>query len=348
MFYDILQVYNCNKIKLIKIKLMKIKLIGIKIGMDIEIMKDKSTRFALLPADIKQMILASLFLSPVRALEIIDKCNNGDFSNLICDNRFLFDTLWLKYVRGSIDKKYKKMVMADFRKELEKRMNLYKKNAIEIFKYDDFNDEIEKKENIVYTNVKNIIELITMMHIDASYDMDKFIKTVDKLTYIDQNVTDLHNLLTMACFDNDYKAVKLLIEKGANVNVILGGYTPLLYASYNDNFEIVKLLVNNGANINHIPKSLIISPALIVALKSKNKEIYDFLIDNGADIFIKNSKNQTTLLAASEGNDLDLIKFLIEKGLDVNEADKDGNTHFLVSSMFNPLIKQYLIDNGAY
>jgi ankyrin repeat protein len=53
-------------------------------------------------------------------------------------------------------------------------------------------------------------------------------------------------------FFSDNEVIKLLISKGANINISSKneGYTPLLIASKNGNEELVKLLISKGANIN--------------------------------------------------------------------------------------------------
>jgi ankyrin repeat protein len=42
--------------------------------------------------------------------------------------------------------------------------------------------------------------------------------------------------------------VSLLLEKGANVNVGVGKYTPLMNAASWVNIDVVELLLNNGAD----------------------------------------------------------------------------------------------------
>lgn len=57
--------------------------------------------------------------------------------------------------------------------------------------------------------------------------------------------------LISACKNNDINKVKsLLLSQSKDLNIIYNEFTPLFYAIQNENFEMVKLLVNKGANVN--------------------------------------------------------------------------------------------------
>lgn len=322
---------------------------------------DQSTRFGILPVDIKQIILISLLLTPIKALEIIDKCdiniknninennvennNENNFKKLdgmICGNRSLFETLWLKYVKKNIDEKYKRMIFADFRNETIKRMKLYKKPVYEI-KYEDFNGD--EDDNLVYKNAKNVSKLQDIIVNDV-YNPQKIIKLINNMTYVDQPLySHTGNLLETACSHNNYDVAKLLIDKGANVTVTPHGERPLEYACQRENLKIVKLLVENGADINYPHKAK--GPIISTAIFSENKQIFDYLVKNGADIFAKNNNNATTLMTAASRNNLDIVKYLLKNGLNINDSDDNGNQALSYCTSDNLDIIQYLLDNGA-
>jgi ankyrin repeat protein len=84
-----------------------------------------------------------------------------------------------------------------------------------------------------------------------------------------------------------FDLAKQFIEAGADVNYRYpltkndaDGMAPLLYASKWGNFEIVKLLVEKGANINI--KAVNGDTALSIARKNNNDEIYNYLTEHGA------------------------------------------------------------------
>ncbi|MCB1143104.1 MAG: ankyrin repeat domain-containing protein [Leptospiraceae bacterium] len=60
-----------------------------------------------------------------------------------------------------------------------------------------------------------------------------------------------YTALMVASKEGDLQLVKLLIDRGANVNATTpDGHTALMYASYNRYPEIVKVLIEHGANVN--------------------------------------------------------------------------------------------------
>ncbi len=50
--------------------------------------------------------------------------------------------------------------------------------------------------------------------------------------------------------EGNYDAVKLMIEKGENINRASTGLTPLMFAARYNRAKIVQLLIDNGAKLN--------------------------------------------------------------------------------------------------
>ena len=92
--------------------------------------------------------------------------------------------------------------------------------------------------------------------------------------------------------------VKSYIEKGVDINTRGGLYLwpPLHYAVHNNNIEMSKLLIDNGANVN--VKNMDKVTALMWAADIGNTEIAQLLLENGADIDAINFKGHTALIIA--------------------------------------------------
>jgi len=104
--------------------------------------------------------------------------------------------------------------------------------------------------------------------------------------------------LIFAIYQNDSKLVKILLEYGANPNVIDGNglYTPLSKASDSNMIEIVKLLLKYGADINYQHNES--ETALTVAAKGCKKfELVKLLLKHGANPRIMDTYNQNTITA---------------------------------------------------
>jgi ankyrin repeat protein len=92
-------------------------------------------------------------------------------------------------------------------------------------------------------------------------------------------------LLTME--KQRFDLAKQFIETGVDVNYqyplsknYADGMTPLLYASKWNNFELIKLLVEKGANIN--VRATDGNTALTLAQTNENNETYNYLMEHGA------------------------------------------------------------------
>lgn len=113
--------------------------------------------------------------------------------------------------------------------------------------------------------------------------------------------------LSLAVERDDYAMVKLLIEKGANVNIRnFMGQTPFHGAT---KIEIVRLLVENGADIH----------ALNIYGKSRlhysmNSDVAKFLVPLYSDLNKINNDGLTPLDVAIEVGDKDVIDILKNAG----------------------------------
>ncbi|WP_157148972.1 ankyrin repeat domain-containing protein [Brachyspira pilosicoli] len=169
---------------------------------------------------------------------------------------------------------------------------------------------------------------------------------------------------------NNLETVKLLVENGADVNFYKGGSTALISAceySHERNIDLIKYLVSKKANINAQDNKG--DTALNKTLDTSDEgsidildfEIANFLIEQGADVNIKNKREYTPLiyLGMGEGNNksfqeyrIKLAEVLLEKGADINAKDYNGYTSLMWacassgSRFAEPYVK-FLVEKGA-
>ena len=86
------------------------------------------------------------------------------------------------------------------------------------------------------------------------------------------------------------------------------------------------------------------------AIINDDKELFDYLLQSGANINYKNRRGETPLILAAKSMDLndELIEYLVENGADVTLSDNKGNTalHYVVADG-DVKIAQYLVEHGA-
>ncbi|PCG19506.1 ankyrin repeat domain-containing protein [Brachyspira sp. G79] len=168
---------------------------------------------------------------------------------------------------------------------------------------------------------------------------------------------------------NNLETVKLLVENGADVNFYKGGSTALISAceySHERNIDVIKYLVSKNANINAQDNEG--DTALNKTLDTSDEgsidildfEIANFLIEQGADVNIKNEDQYTPLiyLGMGEGNfnnksfqeyRIKLAEVLLEKGADINAQDYNGYTSLIwaCSRKFDEPYVKFLVEKGA-
>ena len=145
---------------------------------------------------------------------------------------------------------------------------------------------------------------------------------------VDVNETDKtwKTALMLACKYGSIEIIECLLNKKARLEAIdRQNWTALFYASYYGRDEVVKLLIKKGAFVNHKAYGEIcITPlmASCVGWKCNNnyKETIRALIENGADMMIKNKDGENVLDFAKNSRNDELLAFLKE------EKNKLGGT----------------------
>lgn len=126
------------------------------------------------------------------------------------------------------------------------------------------------------------------------------------------------------------KTIKMLIDKGADVNVVdvraKNGWTPLITTVIfsRGHTEIVKILLDKGADVN--AKNYDGGTALQHAAGGGFTEIVKVLLAKGADVNTKTDHGYTALMWAAMNGNTEVVKILLNKGADVNAKDRWGRT----------------------
>lgn len=130
--------------------------------------------------------------------------------------------------------------------------------------------------------------------------------------------------------------VKLLVQNGANVNVVNDeGKTALIIASERGHSLAIRELIRKGANIEFkIQKGSKYNwnegfTAVMVAAYEGHLNALNELILNGADLNVKDKREETTLMYISRkgvNQYGDILNILLKNGADVNIQNEQGKT----------------------
>ncbi|WP_428603333.1 ankyrin repeat domain-containing protein [Sedimenticola sp.] len=124
----------------------------------------------------------------------------------------------------------------------------------------------------------------------------------------------------VATRQGSYIVVKLLTEKGADINLLdKQGISALGHAILAGRTQIADYLIKQGAKQD--PDRLL---DLMVKAGEKDRDVIPLLIKWGAKINHQNELGQTPLILAVTAGNRVLVKHLIQNGADVNLADHAG------------------------
>ncbi len=211
--------------------------------------------------------------------------------------------------------------------------------------------DIDKDKKSDYQLVKDFEKIVEENKYDSAVEFLKNNKSFD---------INKTNSINIACRNNNYDMVKLLIDYHADLNVLeeqsnsefISGFSPLYHAINNENIQLIKLLIENNADVDfkvYGPYSTGIPP-LYYAIRKHNLDIVKLLVDNGANVDFIDKNMETYLHYAARQKNTDIIDYLVEKGLDINKRDKYGRTPLNDSlyanniNMANYLIDEYQLD----
>jgi len=165
----------------------------------------------------------------------------------------------------------------------------------------------------------------TLMHLAVYHGNVNVIHLIANSNNVNQcNKYNQYNFspLRLAIHKESSEVVKLLLDKGANINdADRNGFTPLHHAIDKGNSEVVQLLLDRGANINDADRNGF--TPLHQAIDKGNSELVQLLLDRGADVNKENKKAKKTILSmAAEKVGADLVSTLLKYGADVKQEWK--------------------------
>ncbi len=138
--------------------------------------------------------------------------------------------------------------------------------------------------------------------------------------------------LVQACYLGYIGTAKVLLDFEANVNSTENKYgcSSLVFASQNGHGDVVKLLVERGANVNLATASG--WTALMLASKHGHYGIVKLLLEVGAELNSLQCVGTTALIQATLGGHCHVVRMLLEKGAEVNIATvPEGKTALTIA-----------------
>ncbi|KAI0105010.1 ankyrin repeat-containing domain protein [Nemania sp. FL0031] len=153
--------------------------------------------------------------------------------------------------------------------------------------------------------------------------------------------------LSLAIEQKSLEMVQLLFDYGARFgNNTAWGLNAITFCVGNDNFEMLQLLYDRGADLSGYDGCRF--TPLVYATICRPKTTCQFLLDKGVNINCTEPYGRSALHYAVSGGKIEKVTLLVDAGADLNLKDSDGKGPlYLARERGEKEIEELLIERGA-
>ena len=148
-----------------------------------------------------------------------------------------------------------------------------------------------------------------------------------------------------AVWKDDVSRARAALDAGADLNRRWGDDRPLTAATAMGNAGLVKLLVQRGANVNLM--TVTCKTALMIAAGAGRTGIARMLLKAGADVNRLNRFHESALNYAVVWQRLTTVKLLLAAGADIEERQCDWSPLMYAANSGHHQVLKLLLEHGA-
>lgn len=182
----------------------------------------------------------------------------------------------------------------------------------------------------------------------APFDKDFELTTYFQSKGLDINSEDNNGngIFNYVAKTGNIELMNALLEKG-----IKGTNEAFIFAANgtrgkSNGLKVYKYLESIGLDSN-ISNEKGVSPLHILASRSKDLELINYLLEKGLDPSTKDFEGNNAVMNAASKNDLEVVKTLVENLKTINDSNKNGQSALSLAVKGNsPDVVEYLINKG--
>ena len=172
----------------------------------------------------------------------------------------------------------------------------------------------------------------------ANDDIETIEKLRDELKFKSAKMymDKLNNFTIENVFQNlNLAGIKRLCSQGIAINKIQkDGANLLHFAAEQDNIELIEYLIENNANLD-LKDTNTGATALLLASQNNNYRAVKILLEHNANVNIQADLEDTALIVASAKNNVDVIKILLEYKANMDIQSRTGLYSLLIAAQNN-------------
>ncbi|KAK2753351.1 hypothetical protein FQN55_003480 [Onygenales sp. PD_40] len=211
-------------------------------------------------------------------------------------------------------------------------------------------DSVSERTALFWAAERGFLDIASLLMNGTRRSFMELVKfPLGKRPKIDLGDKDDYTPLAIAAERGHYDVVKLLIEKGANIECVERerNRTPLHMALSCNREDVVKLLIEKGANIEHVDISGY--PPLAGAVGIGQEDVVKLLLEKGVDVEPQTSSGSSPLHLAAAFGEQTIARLLIAKGANPNIRAANGWTPLMdAARVAEEEIAQLLLEHGAH
>ncbi|KAF5296333.1 hypothetical protein FQA39_LY12550 [Lamprigera yunnana] len=190
------------------------------------------------------------------------------------------------------------------------------------------------KHSCLHYAVKSGSEAIVLRILESGYNVDKV-------------NADATTALHEAIYCKNFNLVQLLIKHGANVNIEVQNESYLDKAISCNMIDLVKMLLFKGARLHKINVGNNGTP-LVKAVIENKRSIAKLLIENGADVHVRDIWGEYILHSAVRNGFDEIIEDILDSGFDIDKKSDEEHTALRVAVHNGDIdVVELLISKGA-